>query len=128
MQEDYFLCVSCASRLPALIRLFLECEVELETAPLSDGCRDGAAVEHHGVFHDGQSQPRTAELPAAALVDAVETLEDAVQVFYVYAHAVVCKGEVPLPLLLVGRNLDSGSLAGMANGIVCKISEDAVDE
>ena len=51
--------------------------------------RGGAAVELHDVLDDGKAKPRASLLAVAPLIDAIESLEDSVEVFFLNAVAVI---------------------------------------
>ena len=85
-------------------------------------------MQKDGILHDGQSEARSANAAAATLVNAVETLEDAGEVLWSEAHAVVAEAERPAVVRLLGTDVDSGALAGIVDGVIDKVAEDAVDE
>ena len=53
-----------------------------------------AAVVLHGVLDDAEAEPGSARVARAGLVDAVEALEDAVEVLPLDAHALVGDGDL----------------------------------
>lgn len=91
-------------------------------------CRDVASVQHDGILDDRQSESRSAHLAAAAFVDAVETLEDACQVFFRDACPVVSESEQSGVGIIRGRHFDGRTLSGIVDGIVHQVAEDAVQQ
>ena len=85
-------------------------------------------MQQDSVLDDGQAKTSAAEGAAAPVVDAVEALKDAGQVLRGDARAVVLEGEVPTVGLLVGRDSYGCTFAGIAEGVVRQVAEDAIDE
>ena len=61
-------------------RRLRQCEVERHPPTQLALCPDAAAMGLHNMLDDGQAQPRPSGLSRTRLVDAVEALEDALQV------------------------------------------------
>ena len=59
--------------------------------------RDGAVHLFDGVLHDGKAQAGATHLTGAGLVDAVEALEDAREIFRRYAHAGIRDANLDAP-------------------------------
>ena len=79
----------------------------------------------HKVVH---LRTRATQSATASLVDAIEALEDARELFGCYAHTIVAEVEQPpIPLVVCTDNYRC-TLAGIVDGIINKIAEDAVDE
>ena len=108
--------------------LLAEGEVETQALRRDVADGDGASVQHDGILDDGEAEARAAHVAAAPLVYAVEALEDAGQMLVGNADAVVLEGEMPAVLLLFGRHLDGGALAGVVDGVVHQVAEDAVEQ
>ena len=85
-------------------------------------------MQKDGILHDGEAEACAANTAAAALVNAVETLEDAGQVRRSDAYAVVAEAEHPAVIGLFGTDVDGGTLAGIVDGVVDEVAEDTVDE
>ena len=85
-------------------------------------------MEEYGVFNDGEAESCATHASAATLVDAIETLEDAGQMFWWDAHPVVAEAEHPAVFLLLSANLNCSALTGIVDGIVDEVAEDAVDK
>ena len=95
---------------------------------LATRSRDGASVEDDGILHDGEAESCAAQLAATPLVDAVEALEDAWQVFGGDTYAIIGKGEVVEGFVLGGAHGDGGASAGIGNGVVRQVAEDGVEQ
>lgn len=109
-------------------KLLLEREMEAKASmELVIGC-DDAAMSLYGILHDGQSQSRSAHRTATSLVNPVEAFEDAFQVLGGHAGTVVGEGELPVVAHVAGFHPDGGAFAGIGDGIIDKVSEDAVEQ
>ena len=111
-----------------ILTLPLQRKVKDKAALPATRSRDGASVKDDGILYNGKAETCAAQLAATPLVDAVETLEDAWQVFGSEAHTVVGKGEVIEGFVLGGADGDGGTLAGIGDGIVRQVAEDGVEQ
>ena len=89
---------------------------------------NGTAMQEDGILHDSQTKTCAANAATATLVDAVETFEDAGQMFFSDAHAVVSECECPMRALVFSCDFYRLSFAGVVDGIIDKVAEYAVDE
>ena len=67
---------------------------------------DGMPVSLNNVFADGQAQPRPGRITVTAFRGPVKSFEDAVQVFFRYANAIVAdldKNIVPVGIIHTGH-------------------------
>src|SRR6476620_5346973 len=83
--------------------------------------RDAAAVVGGHVAHDGQAQAGAARLPAAGPVDAVEALEDAVEVARRDADAVVPHDDVDPRAVRMGGHLDGAAGVGVLHAVLDQV-------
>ena len=67
---------------------------------------DFSAVKQNGFLDNGESEPGAAKFPAAALVDAVETVEKPRETLFRNSGPVIGKGETPSMRFLPCRNFD----------------------
>ena len=81
-------------------------------------------VNENDVLCDPQAQSRTAELPGTSLVDAVESLEDPVEVLRRYSDAVVADADTDCPVLPEQRDFDTPGLSGVFYGVIKQVHED----
>ena len=84
-----------------LFPLSWQCEVEAQASVGIVACADGAAMQEHGILHDGQAQSCTAHLAASPFIHPVEAFKEAWQVFVGHTHAIVAEGEMPETLAVV---------------------------
>src|SRR3954452_8742338 len=91
-------------------------------ALLGGGAALAAGVGHH-VADDGEAAARAAGLPAAGTVDAIEALEDALEVARRNPHAVVLDGELYPAAVIAGADLYLLVVVGVLHGVV----EEVVD-
>ena len=86
-------------------------------------------MEEHGVFNDGKSQTGAAELARTPFVYPVESLEQTIQMFFGYTHAVVREGEIVVLLVFeIAVDCDVSSPPGIGDGIVGEVSENRVEQ
>ena len=92
-------------------------------------CIDVPAMEQHGIFHNGQPQAGSAQLPASPLVHPIETLEDAPQVLRRHSHPVVAEGEViALLILRIAHDVHVRAVPGIRDGVVHQVAEDGIEQ
>ena len=85
-------------------------------------------MHSHGIFDDSQSQSGAAHLPASALINTVEAFEETRQMLGCHTDAVVAEGEMPIGLLPLRLHADMGAHAGVGDGVVGEVAEDAVEQ
>lgn len=89
--------------------------------------RDASAVYENCILHDGESQPRAAELARPPLVYPVEPFEQTAQVFGRHSRSRVGKAEIiELVVFAEAADADLYVRAGISDGIVRQIAEDGV--
>src|ERR1051326_2843639 len=80
-----------------------------------------AAVRRDDTAGDTQSEPGSRSV--AGLIDTVETVEHAGDMFRGNAHAVVAHTHAHATVFLVGGNLNGAAVGGVLDGIVHKVKE-----
>lgn len=90
--------------------------------------RDGRAVEAGGVLDDGKAEARAAHLLGAALVHAVESLENPLPVLDGDADSRVRDGEDRRAITLLHRDRDAAIPAVVLDGVVAQVVDDAREE
>ena len=103
---------------------FFQRETEFQSAALAVAGRDRSAVDHHGVLDDRKSEPRTAQFARAALVDAVEALEEVREVLLADADSVVGEEERALLGRVVQQTDVDVASPGVGRGVVREVAED----
>ena len=86
----------------------------------------------NSIFHDGEAEACAAQFARAALVDAVEALEEMVEVLWFYAGAVVADVELDemtaFMFILFADDGETRGTCGVGNDIVDEVAEDAVEQ
>ena len=84
------------------------------------------------VFHDGEPETRAAEFATTTFVNAIETLEEVVEMLRLYARAIVADQELvemtAFGLRLFADNVETRGACSVGYSIVDEVAEDAVDE
>ena len=109
----------------SLVSLFKR-EVEYGTGIRTYG--DVSAILQDGVLDNGKTKTCASQLSASALVYTVKTLEDASEVFWWNAYTIVSKGKMPVSLGFSGGYFYGSGFTCVCNGVVCEVSENAVDK
>ena len=84
------------------------------------------------VFHDGEPETRAAEFATTTFVNAIETLEEVVEMLRLYARAIVADQKLvemtAFGFRLIADNVEARGTYGVGNDIVDEIAEDAVEK
>ncbi len=80
------------------------------------------------MLHDGKAQSRAAQLFGAAFIDAVETLEDAPEVFRRYADPRVRDAERRAAALVSDAHGHASALAVVFDRVVAEVEDDAAQK
>src|SRR5437016_5074964 len=80
-------------------------------------------VDFGDVFDDGQAQARAAHFPGARAVDAVETLEDAIEVGGGDADAVVLDFDRDGLVVVAGGDADYAAVGCVLDGVVDQVAD-----
>ena len=87
---------------------------------------DLRAVDHSGVFDDGEAQTGAAHFVGVALVDPVETLEDPVQVLGRNADSIVRDSEFCFVAGVADGHEDIAAFFAIVNGVAAQVVDNAV--
>ena len=96
----------CNPRVTILLQWAAQGEFVPETMGLDRHRLDLSAMKQNGFLDNGESEPGAAKFPAAALVDAVETVEKPRETLFRNSGPVIGKGETPSMRFLPCRNFD----------------------
>ncbi len=87
---------------------------------------DASAVRQHNVFDNGQSQPRAARLARTRLVDAVKTLEDALEVLGGDAGTEILHAEFDLRVQKPRAHQNAFAADGVVQRVFNQVAKDLI--
>ena len=85
-------------------------------------------MHDNSILYNGKTQAGASHLAATTFIHTIETLENAHEMLLRNTYAIVGETEMPIVAGLTGGQRDGGAIAGIGNGIVGEIAEDAVEQ